>query len=495
MAGIGTAARNWDEEKKQQGIGTPAYHEPAGSISTPAQNQSIGTPAYHEPAGSIGTPASRDGTMKPVDPMRGSTGQQPIQVMQGVTQNTQQKMQQAQQGYQPGAAAQNAMQKLQQLQQNKPQGYTSKYAPALDNILAQIQGQKDFKYEFNQDALFNSLKDVYTQQAKQASLNAQGQAAGLTGGYGNSAAQAAGSQAYQQAILPLYDKGMELAQFAFQQHQGAQDDRYRQLQALMGMDESDYGRYRDTVGDYEREREYLTGRYDTEENRAYDRYKDDLDYWTGLAQIENQDYRSEQERQEAIRQYNQDYDLRQQQFAWQQGVDQRDYDRGVLESDRNYEMQQAQMNENIRQFNESLDWDKMSSQQKYAAQYALAILEKGQMPSEELLAAAGLSAQDAQALMTKISSGGPGKPKTTTETQITPIDLMAAMNVERIKAEDQAAWNAANTVRTPAGPVNQNVQVPAYNDVAPAHAQVWNPDPTTHSYNELMEHFKERKGF
>ena len=57
MAGIGTAVKNWkDEELLQQGIGTPAYHEPAGSIGTAAQNQGIGTAAsktatpYAQPA-------------------------------------------------------------------------------------------------------------------------------------------------------------------------------------------------------------------------------------------------------------------------------------------------------------------------------------------------------------------------------------------------------------------------------------------------------------
>lgn len=400
-----------EELRMQQGIGTAAYHEPQQGIGTPAnnqgQNQGIDVPAYHEPAGSIGTPASKQpqtGIGTPASNNLNQAAQQPIQVMPGVTAGTAQKMQQAQQGYQPGAAATAAQQQLQQLMDNKPQGYNSSYVPQMDRILQQIQGQKEFKYEFNGDPLFRSLADMYTQQAKQASLNAQGQAAALTGGYGNSAAQLAGSQAYQQAILPLYDRGTELAQMAYQQHQGAQNDRYNQLSALLNMEQNAYGKYRDEVADWQNERNFAANRYDTEEDRGYNRYINDLNYWTGLAQVENADYRDEQARQEAIRQYNQDYDMRQQQFDWQKAVDQRDYDRNVLESDRAY-------NENVRQFEESLNWDKMSAEQKYNMQLALAILEQGKMPSEEMLAAAGISAEDAQLLMAQIAQGGGGGTK------------------------------------------------------------------------------------
>ena len=408
MAGIGTAAKNWDDEKQkqQQGIGEAAYHEP---------QQGIGTPASHEPQQGIGTPASNNLSTA-------QQGQQ-IQTMQGVSQNTRQKMEQAQQGYQPSPAAQQAQANLQALQASKPQGYTSKYGAALDGILQQIQNPQQFKYEFNGDALFNSLKDQYTQQAKQAAVNAQGMAAGLTGGYGNSYAQMAGNQAYQQNILPLYDKGMELAQMAYQQHRDAQADKYNQLNALMGMDESEYGRYRDTVSDWQNERNYQTDLYNTEEDRAYNRYANDLNYWTQLAQVENADYRSEQERQEAIRQFEQQYALQQAQLDWQKDIDQRNYDRDVLENDRNYEQQLAQFKwqQDVDQRNydrDVLESDRAYelSQKQYAAEYAMMILQNGEMPSDEMLAAAGLSAEDAEKLKAQLvavgGGGGSGKAPT-----------------------------------------------------------------------------------
>ena len=410
MAGIGTAARNWEEEEKkkeQQGIGTAAYHEPAGSIGTPAYHEpagSIGTPAYHEPAQGIGTPASNN--------LNQAAGQ-PINVMEGVTDATRQKLGQAQAGYQQTSAAQQAQAALQQLQAQKPQGYTSKYGAQLEGILQELQGKK-FNYSLNGDAFFNALKDSKMQAAKQASLDAMGQAAGLTGGYGNSAAQLAANQVYQQNLLSLNDDAMDAYRLALQQFQMEQQGMGDQFGRLLQMENADYGKYRDTVSDFNTERGYLTDLYNTEEERGYNRYMNDLDYYTKLAQIENADYRSEQERQEAIRQFQLQYEADQSRFNWQKDVDQRDYDRGVLESDRNYALQQQQLQEQIRQFEASLDWDKMSAQQKYAADYAIAILQNGQMPSEELLQAAGLSAEDAAKLMAKISSGGTTGKKTTT---------------------------------------------------------------------------------
>ena len=46
----------------------------------------------------------------------------------------------------------------------------------------------------------------------------------------------------------------------------------------------------------------------------------------------------------------------------------------------------------------------MTNDQKYAANYALSILEKGEMPSLEMLTAAGLSEEDAQKLLNKIET-------------------------------------------------------------------------------------------
>lgn len=330
------------------------------------------------------------------------------QGLQGVNNNTANQVANYQKGYQQGQAVTNAQQQMQNVQAQKPQGYTSKYGAQLDSILQQVTNPEKFQYSFNGDELFKSYADLYTQKGKQASLDAMGQAAGLTGGYGNSYAQQAGNQQYQQYLLGLYDKGMDLYDRAYQRYLGEQEQKQNAYNMLANADQTDYGRYRDTVGDWQNELGYWTDMYNTESDRDYSRYGDQRDYWTQLAQVENADYRSEQERQEAIRQFN-----------------------------LNYEENQRQFNENLaeqrRQYDQKYEYEKMSDQQKYAYNYAMAILEKGQMPSDDMLKAAGLSKEDAQKLIKKVSGGvGGRKPKKEEEPEPQKNDPAEASDYEGI---------------------------------------------------------------
>lgn len=262
----------------------------------------------------------------------------------GVNSNGTQPAQQQATTYKPSAQVQQAQQQMQQIQAQKPQGYNSKYGAQLDGILQQITNPEKFKFDFNGDEMFKYYADQYTQKGRQASMDAMGQAAALTGGYGNSYAQQVGNQAYDQYLMDLYAKGDQMRQEAYQRYQDDRADRYNQLNALGQADERDYGRYRDTVSDWERDRGYYTDLYNNERNFDYGTYQD-----------------------------------------------QRDYD------------------ERVRQFDESLNWDKMSQEQKYAAEYAMQLLAIGQTPSDELLAMAGLSAEDAAKLMPQpVVAGGGG---------------------------------------------------------------------------------------
>ena len=271
------------------------------------------------------------------------------------TNGTAQQPQQQASTYKPSAQVQQAQQQMQQIQAAKPQGYSSKYDAQLQSILQQIQNPEKFQHNFNDDELFKYYADLYSQKGKQASMDAMGQATALTGGYGNSYAQQVGNQAYDQYMLSLYDKGMELRDRAYQQYQDMLANRYNQYNVLSQQDQVDYGRYRDSYGDWQNELNYYTDMYNNEYNRDYTNF-----------------------------------------------ADQRAFD------------------ENVRQFNESLNWDMMSTEQKYAADYAMQLIAMGQMPSDELLAAAGLSAEDAQKILTPMMTvvgGGGTTPKKTGQTE------------------------------------------------------------------------------
>ena len=324
----------------------------------------------------------------------------------GVSDNTAQQAGKATQGYQPSQQVTNAQNMLSQVQGQQPQGYSSKYGAQLDSILQQITNPEKFQYSFDQDNLFQSYRDMYTQQGKQASLDAQGQAAGLTGGYGNSYGQNVGTQAYQQYLGQLMDKGLDMYDRAYQRWQGDLANKKDAYGYLSSADQTEYGRYRDDVGDWQNLRDYYTNRYDAERNFDFSQYQDNRDFWIGLAQVENQDYRSDQDRQEAIRQYEKN-------FAEQQ-----------------------------RQYDQNFSYQKMSDEQKYAYNYVTAILANGQMPSEELLAAAGLTMEDAQKMMAQATGGGAGGGGGKTFQQV--VDEAAQYGVKDLTGNLTDYWTQAS---------------------------------------------------
>jgi hypothetical protein len=406
--------------------------------------------------------------------------EQPYNGLQGVSQNTAQQLGNYQQGYTPGEAVTNAqnklktyeegykpseevtaakgklagyqegytpsdtvvdaMSRLKALQNSKPQGYNSKYAPQLDAILAEIQNPEKFSWDFNGDELFKTYADMYTRKGQQGMMNAIGNAAALTGGYGNSYATQVGQQTFDEYMNDLYGIGMDLRDRAYQIYQDNRADTYNRLGALQSADQIDYGRYRDTVGDWKDElgywtdyannernfdygkyadelnywtnqanyldeqdygryadqRNYWTDRANTERNFDYNTFADALNYWTSMAGAENADYWTGEDFAEGQRQYDTTLAENVRQFDLSHGEKVRQFNENLAEEIRQYD---ASLAENIRQFNESLDWDKLSTEQKYAMANVATMLELGVAPSLETLLKAGFSEADARAII------------------------------------------------------------------------------------------------
>ena len=290
--------------------------------------------------------------------------------LRGVSSNTQQQQAKYQQGYSPSQTVTDAQQRLNEVMAGKPAGYNSKYGATLDGILAKIQNPEEFSYSFNNDPMFKYYADLYTQKGRQASMDAMGQAAGLTGGYGNSYAQAAGNQAYQQYLLGLYDKGTDFMNAAYDRYQGNRTDLYNQLAAIQGAEDTDYGRYRDTVSDWENERDYYTNAEEQAYNRDYGQWSADRDYWNSQAQAENTDWWNATNFNEQMRQND--------------AARQLDYD--TLNAENQYKY-------------DTLNQEIADSDRQMAYNYVKAILATGQTPSTDLLAAAGLSLADYKAMI------------------------------------------------------------------------------------------------
>jgi peptidoglycan hydrolase-like protein with peptidoglycan-binding domain len=108
----------------------------------------------------------------------------------------------------------------------------------LDAIMNSILNREKFTYNFNEDAFYQQYKDKYMKQGKMASADVMGQAAAMTGGYGNSYAATAGNQAYQASLENLNDIIPELYQMAYDKYNQEGQDLFNQY----GLLESDYNR-------------------------------------------------------------------------------------------------------------------------------------------------------------------------------------------------------------------------------------------------------------
>lgn len=105
------------------------------------------------------------------------------------------------------------------------------YVNQLNALYEQIVNRKPFQYDLNGDLLYQQMADQYAQMGAQASRNAMGQAAALTGGYGNSYAQQVGTQANQQYMTALNQNIPDLYQQALNAYL-AEGDRMMQQYEL-----------------------------------------------------------------------------------------------------------------------------------------------------------------------------------------------------------------------------------------------------------------------
>lgn len=177
--------------------------------------------------------------------------------------------------YEESDAVRNAQDALKNQAASKPGQYTSQWQQQLDDIMGKIQNREKFTYDVNGDALYNQYKDQYVRNGKLAMQDTMGQAAALTGGYGNSYAQQVGQQTYQGYLTGLTDKIPELYQMALNKYQMDGDALQKQYAILGDREQQDYGRYQDALSAWQNDRNFLYDQYNQERTWDYGRYTDD----------------------------------------------------------------------------------------------------------------------------------------------------------------------------------------------------------------------------
>lgn len=100
-----------------------------------------------------------------------------------------------------------------------PSVYGGAYDQKINDLYGQLSNRQPFSYNVDGDALYQQYKDRYTQNAKRSMKDTMGQAAGLTGGYGSTYSQGVGQQAYDETMRGLTDKIPELEERAYGRYQ------------------------------------------------------------------------------------------------------------------------------------------------------------------------------------------------------------------------------------------------------------------------------------
>lgn len=214
-------------------------------------------------------------------------------------------------------AYQEALKALLEAQKNAPT-YANSYEDQLKDLYDRIVNRDKFRYDINQDELYQQYAKQYAEKGRMAMMDTMGQAAALTGGYASTYGQAVGQQQYDAYLQNLNDVVPELYQLALSRYQMEGDDLKTQYSLLADQYQQEYGQYRDKVGDWQTERNFLSGRYDSERNLDYGMWGDArdfayTDYRNGIA---DEQWRRQYE--ESVRQFNEQMALSREQFAWQQ---------------------------------------------------------------------------------------------------------------------------------------------------------------------------------
>lgn len=210
--------------------------------------------------------------------------------MSGVSDYTRSKLNGLEGGYTPSGSVQAAQAYLEQVKASKPGAYQSRWDDELTSLYDQIRNRKKFSYDMGTDPLYQQYREQYQRLGRLAMQDTMGQAAALTGGYGSTYGEQVGQQAYNAYLQNLNDIVPQLQQQAYQRYQDEGTDLYNQYSLVKGREDTDYGRYRDTVSDYYSDLSDARSAYNSERSLDQSQWETMLSYWAQKANNENAAY-------------------------------------------------------------------------------------------------------------------------------------------------------------------------------------------------------------
>lgn len=185
---------------------------------------------------------------------------------------------------------------------NRPPKYKSDYDDKISKEVGKMSNYEKFSYNPEEDPLFQSYRQIYLMLGDDAYERALSQNALRTGGTVSTGAQSAAMQAKSEYNSMLASKIPELYELAYGRYRDGIADVHDRIDTLGSLDKEQYSRYRDTVDDFENDREYFYGVDEDINNYLYDVYSDesDLEYKllkdSAEEKHKNEEFAYEQER-------------------------------------------------------------------------------------------------------------------------------------------------------------------------------------------------------
>jgi hypothetical protein len=242
----------------------------------------------------------------------------------------------------------------------------------FNDIMNKILNREKFSYDVNGDALYQQYKDKYIQQGKMAMADTMGQAAAMTGGYGNSYAASVGNQAYQASLQQLNDVIPELYQMAYDRYNQEGQDLYNQYGMLSDDRNTEYGMWGDKRNALVADRDYYANDYNNAYSRDYGQWVDKGNMLATNRDYYANDYNNAFNRDYGM--YSSDRTLAHAEHTTSEGYKYQDvadanafaqWQANYDESQRQYD---ASLKEQQRQYNETMKYNKQ--QTKYQASQA-----------------------------------------------------------------------------------------------------------------------------
>jgi len=154
------------------------------------------------------------------------------------------------------------------LEANRPKAYASDYTKQIDDLVTSILTREDFSYDPASDPMYQKYKDQYLYLGKRAMNDAVGSASALSGGYINSFAEAQGQQAYQDYLTQLTGGIPEMYALALEAYDTKTGQMQSALKALTDSEQRAYERYLDDLDEYNKALSYYYKKLQDEQSQS-----------------------------------------------------------------------------------------------------------------------------------------------------------------------------------------------------------------------------------